>query len=78
MLSRIKQYYHRVWAYIPALCHRFPSRKLKVIGVTGTKGKTTTVELMTYVFTAAGYKVVSSSGLQFRIGEKVVPNDFKM
>jgi len=49
-----------------------------VIGVTGTKGKTTTVELMAYVFVAAGYNVVSSSGLQFRVGEKTVPNNFKM
>ncbi|MBI5153316.1 MAG: UDP-N-acetylmuramyl-tripeptide synthetase [Parcubacteria group bacterium] len=78
MLNRLKHYYHLLWAYFPALWHRFPSRKLKVIGVTGTKGKTTTVELMAYVFAAAGYNMVSSSGLRFRVGEKTVPNDFKM
>ncbi|MBI5421088.1 MAG: UDP-N-acetylmuramyl-tripeptide synthetase [Parcubacteria group bacterium] len=78
MLNRLKHYYHLLWAYLSALWYRFPSRKLKVIGVTGTKGKTTTVELMAYVFASAGHSVVSSSGLQFRIGEKVVPNDFKM
>jgi len=78
MMSRIKYYYHLLWAYFSALWHGFPSRKLRVIGVTGTKGKTTTVELMAYVFAAAGHGVVSSSGLQFRVGEQTMPNDFKM
>lgn len=37
--------YHWKWAFLGALVYRFPSRKLKVIGVTGTKGKSTVVVL---------------------------------
>jgi UDP-N-acetylmuramoyl-L-alanyl-D-glutamate--2,6-diaminopimelate ligase len=40
-----------------------PSRHVKVIGVTGTAGKTTTVALIDAILTAAGHRVASHSGL---------------
>ncbi|MGB3905334.1 MAG: Mur ligase domain-containing protein, partial [Anaerolineae bacterium] len=42
-------------AHLASAFHRFPSRKLRVIGVTGTDGKTTTVNLIWSVLKVAGH-----------------------
>ncbi len=47
---------HFLWAFWGALICGFPSRKIFVVGVTGTKGKTTTTELIAAIFEAAGRK----------------------
>ncbi len=46
-----------------------PSRKLGVIGITGTKGKSTTTNLIAEVFQRAGQKSGLMSTLNFRIGD---------
>ena len=43
-------------ARLAAAFHGHPARKLRVIGVTGTDGKTTTVELIRSILVAAGHK----------------------
>lgn len=70
--------YHYLLALAAAFLHRFPSRHLTVIAVTGTKGKSTTVELTAAILEAAGYTVASLSTVQFKIGKDVRPNLFKM
>ncbi len=70
--------YHFLLAFFAAFVYRFPSRKLVVIGVTGTKGKTTVVELLHAMLEAAGVKAASSSSLRFRIDDEEVVNDLKM
>ncbi len=50
-----------------------PSRKLKLIGVTGTNGKTTTASLLHHLFTDLGY----SSGLLSTIENKIEKKIFK-
>lgn len=49
----------------------FPSRKLKVIGVTGTDGKTTTGHLIGEILNRAGEKTGVISTVETRIGKKV-------
>jgi len=49
-----------------------------VIAVTGTKGKSTVTELITAILEADGKKVASLSTIQFRIGDDVRRNLFKM
>jgi UDP-N-acetylmuramoyl-L-alanyl-D-glutamate--2,6-diaminopimelate ligase len=49
-----------------------------VIGVTGTKGKTTTVEALNAIFEAAGYKTAIVSTLRLKTGDQSKPNLFKM
>ena len=70
----LKNWYHFFLGLISAVFYGFPSRKLKVIGVTGTNGKTTTVELTEKIFEGAGYKIASVSSIKFKIGEKVKEN----
>lgn len=70
----LKNWYHFFLSLISAVFYGFPSRKLKVIGITGTNGKTTTVELTEKIFEEAGYKVASVSSIKFKIGEKVKEN----
>ena len=49
-----------------------PSRKLKLVGVTGTNGKTTTVTLLHQLFMGLGQKVGLLSTIENKIGDKVI------
>ena len=51
----------------------YPSRKLRMIGVTGTNGKTTTTYLLRSILQEAGFKVGIIGTIQNSIGERVVP-----
>lgn len=70
--------YHRLLAQTGALVHGLPSRKLTIIGVTGTKGKSTTVFLTAKLLEAGGHKVAAIGSLGFKIGNKEWPNELKM
>ncbi|MBI3589233.1 MAG: UDP-N-acetylmuramyl-tripeptide synthetase [Candidatus Liptonbacteria bacterium] len=69
--------YHYSLAFLGALVYGFPSRRMRVIGVTGTKGKTTTCNLIAQIFNFSGYKTGMASTVNFRIGEEEWSNDAK-
>jgi UDP-N-acetylmuramoyl-L-alanyl-D-glutamate--2,6-diaminopimelate ligase len=50
-----------------------PSEKIKLVGVTGTNGKTTITTLLYKLFTRLGYTCGLLSTVENRIGEKIVP-----
>ena len=50
-----------------------PSEKVKLVGVTGTNGKTTIATLLYKLFTRLGYKTGLLSTVENRIGEEIVP-----
>ena len=78
VFSFFQPIYHWALAWMAAVFYGFPSRKLKVIGVTGTSGKTTTIEFLHEIFQAAGFKTASLSGLRFKILDKSRTNFLKM
>jgi UDP-N-acetylmuramoyl-L-alanyl-D-glutamate--2,6-diaminopimelate ligase len=63
-------WYHFLLAFLGAVFYRFPSKKLIVIGVTGTKGKSTVVNLAGRILGEAGFKVGWISSLTLKIGKK--------
>jgi UDP-N-acetylmuramoyl-L-alanyl-D-glutamate--2,6-diaminopimelate ligase len=50
-----------------------PSQQLKLTGVTGTNGKTTTATLLYQLFSSLGYRTGLLSTVENRIGDEVVP-----
>jgi len=78
VLGILRPTYHLALSWIGAQLYRHPSRDITVIAVTGTKGKSTTVELISAILEADGHKVASLSTIQFKIADDVRPNLYKM
>ena len=76
MFQKIKNIYHLIQAIVASLLYGFPSQKLKVIGVTGTDGKTTTTHLLYHILTAAGKKVSMVSSIYAKVGDNEFDTGF--
>ncbi|MCX6737083.1 MAG: UDP-N-acetylmuramoyl-L-alanyl-D-glutamate--2,6-diaminopimelate ligase [Candidatus Parcubacteria bacterium] len=56
IMAKIRKPYHYLVPYLSARRYRYPSNKLIVIGITGTKGKTTVANMLWHILEAAGFK----------------------
>jgi len=70
--------YHYLLAFLGAIIYGFPSEKIKVVAVTGTKGKTSTVEFVNAVLEEAGFITALAGTLRFKIRDESKPNMYKM
>ncbi len=71
-------WYHFALNFCAALWYRFPSRRMIVVGVTGTTGKTTTVFLLAHLLRSAGLRVGYTSTALLSDGVEDWLNDQKM
>ncbi len=70
--------YHWTLSLCSAIYFRFPSRHIKVITVTGTKGKSSTTEILNAILERAGYKTALSNTIRYKIGDQSNRNLSKM
>lgn len=70
--------YHYAWAFFSALRYGFPARRLTVIGVTGTKGKSSVAEILHAILSEDGKKTALAGTIRFAYGDESRPNLYKM
>ncbi len=78
LLTWLLPIYHFSLALLGALIYRFPSKQLIVIGITGTKGKSSTAELLDHILEADGKKTALLGTIRFKIGTHSTRNLKKM
>lgn len=69
---------HKVRAVLAIIIYGFLGKKMRVIGVAGTKGKTTTVNMIAKILEENGNKVAMLSTANFQIGDRKWLNDVKL
>ena len=78
LMRRLLSLYHLSLSCLGAILYGFPSRKLLVIGVTGTKGKSSTAEMLNAIFEEAGYVTALLNSIRIKTGARSEPNLMRM
>ena len=78
LFLELRPYGHVVEAVLYNLRYGFPARGMKVIGVTGTNGKTTTSLLIHAMLTEAGLKTGVMTTALYGVGKDLKPSDSHM
>ncbi|MDP3685804.1 MAG: UDP-N-acetylmuramoyl-L-alanyl-D-glutamate--2,6-diaminopimelate ligase [bacterium] len=74
----LRRPYKALQACAACVIFGFPGRKLRVVGVTGTDGKTTTVHFIVKALESAGYTVGAISTIHYQVGTRVWTNKTKL
>ncbi|MDO8575906.1 MAG: UDP-N-acetylmuramoyl-L-alanyl-D-glutamate--2,6-diaminopimelate ligase [bacterium] len=76
--ERLLSMYHYLLALAAAVRYRFPSRHIVTIGVTGTKGKTSTANFIWSCLSVGGIKTGIITTANIRIGDREILNAYHM
>ncbi|TSC92135.1 MAG: Uncharacterized protein CEN92_109 [Candidatus Berkelbacteria bacterium Licking1014_96] len=74
----VKQFYHKIMADLSNIFYGYPSRKMIVIGVTGTNGKTTTCHFIYHILRRAGCRVGMMTTTTLAINKKKWVNSTRL
>lgn len=76
VFNLIQPAYHFLWAFLAGIFFGAPSKRMIVVGVTGTKGKTTTLDFMNAIFETAGKKTALLSSVRKKIDRRDGKNPY--
>ena len=76
IIRQFKNLAHRAEAQFFSYLYGNPSRDLKVIGITGTDGKTTTATLLYEILQEAGFQVGLITTISAKIGDRSIATGF--
>jgi UDP-N-acetylmuramoyl-L-alanyl-D-glutamate--2,6-diaminopimelate ligase len=78
LFRTVEPWGHWVEAVLANIRYGFPSRNMKVIGVTGTNGKTTTACMIQKMLSDAGYKTALMTTVSYGIDNDITPQTAHM
>ncbi len=78
VFSILQPMYHRLLSVFGAIIYRFPARGMTIIGVTGTKGKSTVTYMIARALEDQGVAVAAIGSLGYKIRDKEWPNNLHM
>lgn len=78
LFRQIEPYGHLVETFLANLRYGFPARNLKIIGVTGTDGKTTTTTMIWSMLKDAGYNAGYMTTIGYGSPKRQIPNQVHM
>jgi UDP-N-acetylmuramoyl-L-alanyl-D-glutamate--2,6-diaminopimelate ligase len=77
-MRTLRQAYHYLLQLVSAVLSGFPARRMVVIGIGGTKGKSTVSEMVFAILREAGYTPALVGTIRFAVGDESRPNRMKM
>ncbi|MEI6296780.1 MAG: UDP-N-acetylmuramyl-tripeptide synthetase [bacterium] len=78
VINKFLPLYHFSLSWMGNIIYSSPSKEIFVVGITGTKGKSTTAEIVSAILEEAGYKTAIASTVRFKVGNNTQPNLMKM
>lgn len=69
-MRQLKSFYHYFLSWLGSVIYKNPSKEIFVLGITGTKGKSTTLEIISAILELAGKKTALISSVRTKIAEE--------